>query len=765
MPRSQSRRAFLKQSGGTAIGAMLLSVGWESLAGIHSAIAAQRAPGPQTLTAAQYRTLVAVADRLVPAVDGRAGATQTNAALFVDRLLGGLLAQAKPLVAAALAELDAQAKKRRAATLFADLSASEQDGLLKATEKRDWFGLLLTFVRFGYVCDPAQGGNAGMLGWKALAMEHQPTWQPPYGAYDREANAKTPTDGARMQPLVIAPQASGLPTKTFKLTDEVDVVVIGSGAAGGSVAWELVNAGVNVLVLEAGPHRTEKDFTHDDTRIFLQGEQLNNLTKIPQTFRPNAKAKAELASPTDPLAGLLYARTVGGSSLHWTANFWRLHPLDFNERTTWGEIPGSGFVDWPITYADLEPWYARAERVLGVSGDHTKNPFEGPRSGPYPLPPIPVKSSGVLFEKGARKLGLHPFPAPMAILSRRYGNRIPCQNCGACLGFGCEYGSKGGSMAVTLRQAVASGRCEVRANAYVRKIEVNAAGRATGVVYFDASGKEVFQRAKCVVLSANGSETPRLLLNSKSARFPQGLANSSGMVGKHLMFNTYVEANGVFDEPLNEYKGPMVTRALWDHYAADPKRGFYGGGGLDARYGVVSPMMGTTMVVNPKQAQWGAAYARALHKNFSRFMVVSSHGTSIPMPTNTIDIDPTIKDAWGVPSIRATYTDHPDDLKFARFQQELGRQIMEAAGARETWNSPVVSATGALHLLGTARMGKRADSSVVNEHNRSHDVRNLFIVDGSSLVTSTRGQPTGTIFALGFRAGAYIAQAASRRDL
>lgn len=766
MTASNSRRDFLKQSGAATVSAMLLSVGWDALAGVHRAIAAQSASVPKVLSAAQYKTLVALAERMVPAVDGLAGATQTNVAMFVDHMLSGLLANAKPMVVGALAELDATAKTRKPAfASFAAMPVAEQNAVLKASEKKDWFGLLLTFVRFGYVCDPAQGGNAGMLGWKTIAVEHQPTWQPPFGFYDREANAKAPTDGPRMQPLTIAPQPSGTPSRTFKPTDEVDVVIVGSGAAGGSVAWELANAGVNVLVLEAGPHRTEKDFTHDDTRIFLQGEQLVDVSKTPQSFRENASTPARTVPPGDPFAGLIYARTVGGSSLHWTANFWRLHPLDFNERTTWGAIPGSSFVDWPITYADLEPWYTRAERVLGVSGDHTKNPFEGPRSSPYPLPPIPVKSSGVLFDKGARKLGLHPFPSPMAILSRKYGNRVPCQNCGACLGFGCEYGAKGGSMAVTLRQAVASGRCEVRANAFVRKLEVNAQGRATGVVYFDGNGKEVFQRAKCVVVSANGSETPRLLLNSKSAKFPNGLANSSGMVGKNLMFNTYVEANGVFDEVLNEFKGPQVTRALWDHYAADHKRGFYGGGGLDARYGVISPMIGTTMVVNPKQPQWGESYMRALHRNYPRFMVVSSHGTSIPMPTNTIDIDPKLKDVWGVPSIRATYTDHPDDLKFATFQQNVAKQILEAAGARETWNSPVTPAVGAVHLLGTARMGKKADSSVVDEHNRAHDVRNLFVVDGSSLVTSTRGQPTGTIFALGFRAGAYIAQAASRRDM
>ncbi len=763
MHENRTRREFLSTTGASAFAAVCISLGWDTLAGVHRTLAAT----PNLAGAFnpdQLRTISAVADRLIPSVDGRAGAARTNVARFLDRVLTGPLAEFKPPMVGAVAAIDGATKAKHGATAFAALTATQQDAVLTSLQKEPWFDLLSMAAKWGYVSDPTYGGNANAEGWKAIGHEHAPTWKPPYGFYDKEANAKPATDGPRTTPLTIAPSKAGTPSRTFKPSDEVDVVVIGSGAAGGSVAWELALAGVNVLVLEAGPYRTEKDVTHDDMRIFVQNELFNDVKKYPQSYRPTAKDKATPVTGGIE-SGLMYARTVGGSSYHWTANFWRLRPTDFNERTTFGNIPGSGFADWPITYDDLEPWYTRAERVLGVSGDHTKNPFEPRRSAPFPLPPLPVKSSGVLFERGAKKIGLHPFPSPMAILSRPYGDRVPCQSCGSCLGFGCEYGAKGGSMTVTLRQAVASGRCEVRANSNVRKIEVNATGRATGVVYIDANGKEVMQRAKCVVLSANGAETPRLLLNSKSNRFPNGLANSSGMVGKHLMFNTYATVSGVFDELLNEFKGPMVTRALWDYYDADAKRGFYGGGGLDARWGSVSPMIAALESVNPNTPQWGAAWTRAFQHNYPRYMVVSSHGTSVPMPTNTVDIDPSLKDIHGVPSLRITYTDHPDDRKFAEFQLKAGQQILQAAGARDTWKAPVGVQKGNVHLLGTARMGNDPRTSVVDRNNRSHDVKNLFIVDGSSLVTSTRGQPTGTIFALGFRAGSYVAQAAKKGEI
>ncbi|HQR49909.1 MAG TPA: GMC family oxidoreductase, partial [Steroidobacteraceae bacterium] len=381
---------------------------------------------------------------------------------------------------------------------------------------------------------------------------------------------------------------------------------------------------------------------------------------------------------------------------------------------------------------------------------------------PYPMPPLPVKSSGVLLEQGARKLGLHPFPAPMAIASKPYRGRPACAHCGFCIGFGCEMQAKSSTLYTAIPDAEATGRCEVRSESYVFRVDTNERNRATGVAYFDRDGREHFQKARAVVLCANGAETPRLLLMSAGPRHPDGLANSSGLVGRNLMFNTYNEVGAIFEHELNEYKSVQVTRIVHDFYLTDPKRGFYGGGGIDGRMGP-SPI-GWPLFSTPPDRNWGAEF-KALLEAMPRAMVSATHGTSLPMESNRIDLDPDLKDAWGRPCIRVTYKDHPDDLANTRYLQDRAEEILQAAGAQQTWKMPVTESTLGVHLLGTCRMGNDPKSSVVDRYHRSHDVRNLFICDGSSLVTGGRGQPTMTIQALAFRAGDHIARCAKRGEI
>jgi choline dehydrogenase-like flavoprotein len=544
----------------------------------------------------------------------------------------------------------------------------------------------------------------------------------------------------------------------YRPSETVDFVIVGCGASGSVLARELSQNGFSVVALEQGPWLHPNEFSHDEYRNFAQFLLTNNPQKQPTTFRktPNDKATQQQA--------LLYGCLVGGGAVHFTANYWRFHEIDFIEAGKKGTIAGTGFADWPITYTDMEPYYTKAEWELGISGEAGANPFDPPRSKPYPLPPMPVKSSGVLFERAARKLGYHPFPAPVAVISRPYKGRMGCAHCGFCEQFGCEMNAKSSPLPNIVPDAVATGRCEIRPHSYVSEIKTNNQGRATGVAYFDKTGAQQFQHARAVIVAANGAETPRLLLLSKSSRFPDGLANSSGLVGKYLMFNTANMSAGLFEHPLNEYKSIEVTRLIQDHYEIDPKLGFYGGGGIDARF-QFTPIQFAVGGLPPKQPQWGSDYKKALQKYYTRSMILMSHGTSLPVADNSITLDAAVKDAWGQPAICLTYKDHPDDLKFAQYLQDRSMELLDAAGAQDKWVFPIAEQILGVHLLGTCRMGNDSKSSVINTDHRTHDVPNLFLCDGSSFVTSGRGQPTETIQSLAFRAGDRITALARRNEI
>ena len=550
-----------------------------------------------------------------------------------------------------------------------------------------------------------------------------------------------------------APKQPSYPTDTA-----VDFVVIGSGVAGASVARELTRNGFAVVLLEQGRTVDLSDMEHDEVGAFLWPRWTNDPLSQPQTYRAGPDGKIERRNVAQ------YARAVGGTTLHFTGNFWRFRPIDFHEASTRGTVPGAALADWPITYEELEPYYTAVEYAVGVSGEASSDPREPMRSKPYPLPPLNVHGPGVLLEIATKKLGWSSKAAPMAILSREYKGRQPCHNCGFCLGFPCEWGAKSGANWTMVPEALASGTCELRSNSYVRKIETDASGRVTGVIYFDRDKREVVQKAKAVVLCANGAETPRLLLNSKSSRFPEGLANSSGMVGKHLMPNGNIVSQGEFEHEVEAHKGPVVTRITQEPYELDPKLNLVGGGGLDFRMSV--PALIWTLSMPEDGPMWGSEFKKRMRPWFHNSIEAAGHTSSLPVETNSISLDPDLKDAWGVPAMRVTYKEHEHDMRLYKHFQGLGRDLLTAAGAQRIHSGPIPDApSGIVHLLGTARMGNDPRTSVVDKYHRAHDVRNLFIVDGSSFVTGGRGQPTMTIQALAFRAADHIADFARKGEI
>ena len=555
------------------------------------------------------------------------------------------------------------------------------------------------------------------------------------------------------------PAAAPVAGRTFPTDTAVDFVVIGSGVAGASVARELTAKGFDVVLLEQGRTVPMDDMEHDELGAFLYSRWTNAPATSPQTYR---KTPTEVAT-RQQFAN--YARVVGGTTFHFTGNFWRLRPIDFHEASTRGPVAGTTFADWPITYEELEPYYTAVEYAVGVSGEVNDDPREPMRSRPFPLPPLNATGPGVLLEVGARKLGWKSKAAPMAILSQPYKGRQPCHNCGFCLAFPCEWGAKSGANWTMVPEALASGRCELRSDSYVRKIDTDDRGRVTGVIYLDAQKQDVVQNAKAVVLCANGAETPRLLLNSKSNRFPDGLANSSGMVGKNLMLNGGVQSSGMFEHEIHAHKGPVVTRITQELYELDPSLGMTGGGGYDFR--ISTPAMIRTLDMPEKDGgMWGTGFKARMRQWFLNSLDCFGHTTSMPVATNAVDLDPELKDAWGQPAMRITFREHEHDMRVYHHFQQRGRELLEAAGATTITDTPIGDTPGsAVHLLGTARMGNDAATSVIDRYHRAHDVPNLFIVDGSSMVTGGRGQPTMTIQALAFRAADHIAQFATRHEI
>jgi len=537
-----------------------------------------------------------------------------------------------------------------------------------------------------------------------------------------------------------------------------DFLIVGAGAAGGVVAKELATAGFRVVVLEQGPWLHEKDFQHDEIWAHQLHALTNDHRRQPNTVRESESEQAVLR-PT-----VSYGRMVGGGSVHFPGNYWRFHEIDFVERTRKGAMAGTGLDDWPITYAELEPYYTQAEWELGVSGQTGVSRREPPRSRPYPPPPLPVNPVGVLAERAARKLGWTAAPSPMAILSQPYQGRAACTQCGFCEGFGCEMQAKSSTLVTVIPAAVRTGRCEIRPWSYVRKIEVDGRGRASGAVYFDREGKEHRQRARAVIVCAHGAETPRLLLMSTSNRFPDGLANSSGLVGRYLMYNGGAFAGGLFEHEINGYRGVHVSRVIHDFYELDPALGITGGGGIDTRFDL-TPIDFALQGLPPDLPRWGPEYKHALMGGYTRTMFTLAHTTSLPVESNSITLDPQVKDAWGLPAMRVTFREHENDVRLYRWFMDRNLELLGAAGAVKRWEFPLDTYYPAVHLLGTCRMGNDPARSVVDRSHRAHDVPNLFLVDGSSLVTGSRRQPTCTIQALAYRAGAEIARLARQGAL
>jgi len=504
---------------------------------------------------------------------------------------------------------------------------------------------------------------------------------------------------------------------------EVDAVVVGLGAAGGLILRDLAKAGLDVVGIEAGPFwDPASDFASDELHARTLNWQDTRLStgQNPLRFGHNNSG-----------------RGVGGGTVHFTGVFYRFHASDFRTRT----LDGVG-EDWPITYADLEPYYAKLEEEIKVSGPR-EFPW-GEFNGPYPYPVRePISGNAQVFRRGCEALGIRSAVAPLAILSAPYDGRPPCINRGFC-NQGCLPNAKFSTLIQHIPQALADG-AEVLSDCMVTRILVGKDGRVSGVEFVH-DGRTYKQEAKLVVVSAFVVETPRLLLNSACKQFPDGLANSSGLVGKYIMPHSGHDVFAKFDEEIRLYKGTPVMAVSQDFYETDPSRGFARGYTLNA-HGSRPVELAGSLAVNA--GMWGKELNDTM-REWNYYARITMVGEVLPSLSNYVTLSDE-KDEYGMPRALVHFSYGDNDNRLIAHGVETCYQILEAAGGKRAFVIPDTA-----HLHGGCRMGTDPRRSVVNQYCQSHDIPNLFVCDASVFVTSGGCNPTETVMAIAARTADYI---------
>jgi len=511
----------------------------------------------------------------------------------------------------------------------------------------------------------------------------------------------------------------------YDLNDDSVAVIVGSGAGGGTLGTQLALKGIDTVILEAGSRHETEDFINDEWDSFGQ---------LAWKDKRTTSGDWQVAKDFPNLPAWI-VKAVGGSTTHWAGASLRIQEHEFKTLTNYGAIEGANLLDWPIDLKEMEPWYAMAEDRMGVTRTNG-------------IPGLPGNNNFKVLEAGAKKIGYKEVhTGRMAINSEPRDDRASCLQIGFCFQ-GCKSGAKWSTLVSEIPKGEETGRLEVRPDSQVLRIEHDASGKVTGVVYADKDGKEHVQKARIVAVAGNSIESPRLLLNSQSSMFPDGLANSSGQVGRNYMRHTTGSVYATFDKPVHMYRGTTMAGIVQDEARHDTSRGFAGGYEFET-LSLGLPFMAAFL----DPGKWGRDFSSAMdeYRNMAGLWIV---GEDMPREKNRITLSDSDKDAFGMPVANVNFDDHPNDTAMRNHAYQQGSAIYDAVGAVRTIHTPPYPST---HNLGTNRMSEKPEDGVVNRFGQTHDIPNLFVSDGSQFTTGAAENPTLTIVALALRQADHIA--------
>jgi gluconate 2-dehydrogenase alpha chain len=729
----------------------------------------------------EARTAAALFERMFPADENGPSATEIGVVAYLDGALAGAYADKVEPYRLGLAALD-RAAKQLCGRSFADCEVEQQDELVGKLERgeladfrtppqQSFFGMLREHLQEGLFADPAYGGNRDKLGWRFLG--HPGVWLE--NSAEEQLSPVPVTKGGKFQSLEdLGFSLDGDPTEVGEIpgydlqrsveppTGPADVVLAGLGGVGGLIAPVLAKAGLRVVALEAGPWRSQGDFVPDELGVayWCRANMSHKFMSESPRWRRNDGEPTREA--TYSLGRMVNG--VGGSPLHWGAWLRRFHPYHHKFRSyvleRWGEkaLPEDNtLVDWPVSYDELEPYYALLDELIGIAGpEEGSNPFI-PRKNEYPLPPLRSTRMTQLFHKTAAAMGLHPHALPAGVNSKPYNGYPETKYCALSLGFGPINNDRWHAGMTSVPEALATGNLDLKTHCRVVKVLTDGDGRARGVEYVDANDTLHVQEASSVILCSYTFENVRLLLLSGDGRHPNGLGNNTGQVGKHFMTKMFAHVDGHFpDTVFNRHAAPASQTEVLDDFLADDydsygEGGFVGGATLGVENGLM-PIQISRQSLPPEIPHWGKGYKDHL-REWQHWCTIRLQPDTLSYQRNFLDLDPRYRDksGLGLPLVRITYDLRENEQRLAQHMEGKAEEILREMGATKTWRGPRFTGVGSSHDLGGCRMGEDPAASVVDRELRVHDTPGLYVLSGAVLPTCPGINPTLTLWALCYR--------------